>query len=116
MVCLNETLIIAMGEFGRTVGAPNGQNGRDHFLQQAVLMAGARIRGKRAIGTTDERALALRRSLVGRMDRRYPARRYRGDDLLRSRNRLDDGAPRRSSRPRVRVCADESGRAVRARS
>jgi hypothetical protein len=50
---LKETLIIAMGEFGRTVGAPNTQNGRDHFLQQAVLMAGAQIRGKRAIGSTD---------------------------------------------------------------
>ena len=53
---LDETLVIAMGEFGRTVGAPNGQGGRDHFLQQAVLMAGARIRGNRAIGSTDSRA------------------------------------------------------------
>jgi len=53
---LDETLIVAMGEFGRTVGAPNVQNGRDHFLQQAVLMAGARIRGKRAIGSTDSEA------------------------------------------------------------
>jgi hypothetical protein len=55
---LKETLIIAMGEFGRTVGAPNTQNGRDHFLQQAVLMAGAQIRGKRAIGSTDAAARA----------------------------------------------------------
>jgi hypothetical protein len=55
---LDETLIIAMGEFGRTVGAPNGQAGRDHYLQQAVLMAGAKIRGKRAIGSTDEAARA----------------------------------------------------------
>ncbi|HBY59793.1 MAG TPA: hypothetical protein DEH78_08205 [Solibacterales bacterium] len=51
---LDETLIVAMGEFGRTVGALNNQGGRDHFLQQAVFMAGARIRGKRAIGATDE--------------------------------------------------------------
>ena len=50
---LDETLIVAMGEFGRTVGALNAQGGRDHFLQQAVLMAGARIRGGRAIGKTD---------------------------------------------------------------
>ncbi len=55
---LDETLIIAMGEFGRTIGAPNGQAGRDHFLQQAVLVAGAKIRGKRAIGATDETARA----------------------------------------------------------
>lgn len=50
---LDETLVIAMGEFGRTVGSPNAQGGRDHFLQQAVLMAGARIKGGRAIGQTD---------------------------------------------------------------
>jgi uncharacterized protein (DUF1501 family) len=51
---LDETLIVAMGEFGRTVGPLNNTGGRDHFLQQAVLMAGARIRGGRAIGKTDE--------------------------------------------------------------
>jgi hypothetical protein len=55
---LKDTLILAMGEFGRTVGAPNTQNGRDHFLQQAVLMAGAKIRGRRAIGSTDATARA----------------------------------------------------------
>jgi hypothetical protein len=55
---LNETLVIAMGEFGRTVGAPNGQAGRDHFLQQSVLMAGAQIQGKRVIGKTDDTARA----------------------------------------------------------
>lgn len=53
---LDETLIVAMGEFGRTVGNPNGQSGRDHFLQQAVLMAGAKIRGRRALGKTDGEA------------------------------------------------------------
>jgi uncharacterized protein (DUF1501 family) len=54
---LNETLIVAMGEFGRTVRGPNGtlnaQQGRDHFLQQSVFFAGAGIRGRRAIGVTD---------------------------------------------------------------
>lgn len=51
---LDETLIVVMGEFGRTTGPLNSTAGRDHFLQQAVLMAGARIRGGRAIGKTDE--------------------------------------------------------------
>ena len=55
---LDETLVISMGEFGRTVGAPNGQAGRDHFLQQSVLVAGARVRGGRAIGVTDQNAAA----------------------------------------------------------
>jgi hypothetical protein len=50
---LEETLIVAMGEFGRTVASPNGQGGRDHFLQQAVLMAGGGVKGGRAIGATD---------------------------------------------------------------
>jgi hypothetical protein len=50
---LNETLIVVMGEFGRTVGPLNAQAGRDHFLTQSVLMAGAGIRGGRAIGATD---------------------------------------------------------------
>ncbi|HWQ54032.1 MAG TPA: DUF1501 domain-containing protein [Bryobacteraceae bacterium] len=51
---LDETLIVAMGEFGRTVGNLNGQNGRDHFLQMSALFAGARIRGGRALGSTDD--------------------------------------------------------------
>ncbi len=50
---LDETLIAALGEFGRTVGRLNAQNGRDHFLQQAALFAGARIPGGRAIGASD---------------------------------------------------------------
>jgi hypothetical protein len=50
---LDETLIVAMGEFGRTVGPLNSGGGRDHFLQQSTLFAGAKIAGKRAIGRTD---------------------------------------------------------------
>jgi uncharacterized protein (DUF1501 family) len=50
---LEETLIVAMGEFGRTPGGLNSQNGRDHFLQQSVMFAGAGIRGPKVIGSTD---------------------------------------------------------------
>jgi hypothetical protein len=50
---LNETLIVVMGEFGRTTGPLNAQNGRDHYLQQSVLFAGAGIRGPKTIGQTD---------------------------------------------------------------
>ncbi len=49
---LEDTLVVAMGEFGRTIGNPNTTVGRDHFLQQAALIAGAGIKGGRAIGTT----------------------------------------------------------------
>ncbi|MBM3812948.1 MAG: DUF1501 domain-containing protein [Acidimicrobiia bacterium] len=50
----NQTMIVMMGEFGRTVGRITGQQGRDHFLQQFILFAGAGIRGGRALGATDE--------------------------------------------------------------
>ncbi len=52
---LDQTLIVAQGEFGRTVGPLNGAGGRDHYQQQSIVFAGARIRGGRAIGVTDER-------------------------------------------------------------
>lgn len=50
---LEQTLIVALGEFGRTVGPLNSSAGRDHWAQQAVLFAGAGIRGPKAIGATD---------------------------------------------------------------
>ena len=49
----DQTLIVAQGEFGRTVGGLNGNQGRDHYQQQAALFAGAGIRGGQAIGATD---------------------------------------------------------------
>lgn len=50
---LDETLIVVMGEFGRTVGNLNAQQGRDHFMQQFVVMAGGGVAGGRVIGATD---------------------------------------------------------------
>jgi hypothetical protein len=50
---LGETLVVAMGEFGRTTGVLNVTAGRDHFAQQSVLVAGAGVRGRRALGATD---------------------------------------------------------------
>jgi hypothetical protein len=54
---LDETLIVVMGEFGRTVSGPtstslNNQNGRDHFQQQFAVFAGGGVKGGRAIGST----------------------------------------------------------------
>jgi uncharacterized protein (DUF1501 family) len=48
-----ETLIVVAGEFGRTVGNLTAQQGRDHFLQQFCVMAGAGIKGGRALGATN---------------------------------------------------------------
>lgn len=50
---LDETLVVAMGEFGRTVGGLNNQAGRDHFLTQSILLAGAGVKGGKVIGQTD---------------------------------------------------------------
>lgn len=49
---LDDTLVVAMGEFGRTVGPLNVTAGRDHHLQQAALFAGGRVKGKTVIGST----------------------------------------------------------------
>ena len=49
----DSTLIVLLGEFGRTPGNLNSGAGRDHFLQQAVLMAGGGIQGGRVLGSTD---------------------------------------------------------------
>ncbi len=50
---LDETLVVMVGEFGRTVGQVTPAGGRDHFLQQTAVFAGAGIRGGRAIGATN---------------------------------------------------------------
>jgi hypothetical protein len=50
---LNETLIVMMGEFGRTVGPLSPQGGRDHYAQQFCVFAGAGVRGGRTIGATN---------------------------------------------------------------
>jgi len=51
---LDETLVVVLGEFGRTVGALNAQGGRDHFLRMSVVFAGGGVRGGTTIGTTDD--------------------------------------------------------------
>ena len=53
---LDETLVVMMGEFGRTVGPVNKLGGRDHFLRMSVAFAGGGVRGGRAVGVTDATA------------------------------------------------------------
>jgi uncharacterized protein (DUF1501 family) len=50
---LDNTLVVMMGEFGRTVGRITPAGGRDHYPQQSVIFAGAGVRGGRTIGSTD---------------------------------------------------------------
>ena len=50
---LDDTLVIVMGEFGRTPRI-NNMAGRDHWSKvQSILLAGAGIRGGRVVGASD---------------------------------------------------------------
>ena len=49
---LDETLVVTMGEFGRTVGPVNNQDGRDHYFQHSAIFAGGGVTGGRIIGET----------------------------------------------------------------
>jgi len=51
---LDETLVVAMSEFGRTPGSLNNMAGRDHYNKCfPVLFAGAGVKGGRIHGRTD---------------------------------------------------------------
>jgi hypothetical protein len=53
---LDETMVVVLGEFGRTVGPLRGAadaGGRDHYLRMSVAMAGGGVRGGKIIGVTD---------------------------------------------------------------
>ena len=49
---LSETLVVMMGEFGRTIGPLTAAQGRDHYPLQFVVFAGGGIQGGRALGAT----------------------------------------------------------------
>jgi hypothetical protein len=52
---LEKTLIVSMGEFGRTPGPLTHIGGRDHHrFASVVLFAGGGVKGDRVIGATDE--------------------------------------------------------------
>lgn len=48
---LDETLLVMNGEFGRTAGI-SAAGGRDHYLNQTVIFAGAGVKGGKVIGAT----------------------------------------------------------------
>jgi uncharacterized protein (DUF1501 family) len=50
---LEDTLVVMVGEFGRTVGPVTAAGGRDHWLQQSVLFAGGGVKGGKVLGATD---------------------------------------------------------------
>jgi uncharacterized protein (DUF1501 family) len=50
---LNQTMVVMVGEFGRTVGPLTAAAGRDHYPQQFAVFAGGGVKGGRAIGQTN---------------------------------------------------------------
>ena len=50
---LDETLVVIIGEFGRTTGPITANGGRDHYLRMSAVFAGGGVRGGHAMGTTD---------------------------------------------------------------
>jgi len=50
---LDNTMVVMVGEFGRTVGPLSAAGGRDHWTQQSAVFAGAGIKGGRTIGSTN---------------------------------------------------------------
>jgi hypothetical protein len=51
---LDETLIVAKGEFGRTVGPITAAGGRDHYFVHSAFIAGGGIKGGRVLGKTTD--------------------------------------------------------------
>lgn len=56
---LDETFIVVIGDFGRTVGSLTQSKGRDHYPYAfSALFAGGGVKGGRVIGSTDESGAA----------------------------------------------------------
>src|SRR5207249_946838 len=51
---LASTLVVMLGEFGRTVGPLTTSQGRDHYAQQFAVFAGGGIKGGTVIGATNQ--------------------------------------------------------------
>src|SRR4029077_19742655 len=50
---LQNTMIVLIGEFGRTPGVLNAQGGRDHWKDaMSICVAGGGVKGGRALGLT----------------------------------------------------------------
>jgi len=50
---LSSTLVVMVGEFGRTVGPVTPAGGRDHHPQQFAFFAGGGVKGGTIVGTTN---------------------------------------------------------------
>ncbi|MEW6736416.1 MAG: DUF1501 domain-containing protein, partial [Acidobacteriota bacterium] len=57
---LDETIIVVIGEFGRTVGELNRARGRDHYPYAfSGLFLGGGVKGGRVVGATDDKGAGI---------------------------------------------------------
>lgn len=65
---LDDTLVVWMGEFGRTPRI-NGRQGRDHYPRAFnAMLAGGGVRGGQVVGETDAEGYAVRKRPIGTTD------------------------------------------------
>ena len=98
---LESTMIVAVGEFGRTPTF-TAALGRDHYLNQFAFFAGGGVQGGRIIGATDATGANILDNGWSQ-NRRRESRRYRSHHLLRDGHRLDDDLLQRPVPPRLRI-------------
>ena len=91
---LDSTLVVMMGEMGRTPRV-NAQAGRDHWsMAQSVLFAGGGTKPGQVIGATDKQAAAP-------TERPGQRRRPPATPSYAPRHRLEKGIPRLARPPRA---------------
>jgi uncharacterized protein (DUF1501 family) len=98
---LDSTLIVWMGEFGRT--PKNNQNaGRDHFpAAWSTVLAGGGIRGGKAIGETGRDGMEVKERPVGVTDLLATISKALGVDPM-TQNMSDVGRPIRLVDPKAK--------------
>ena len=107
---LDTTMVVWMGEFGRTPRI-NQNAGRDHWPRSwSVVMGGGGIKGGQAVGDTDKDGVDIVDRPVGVMDVVATMTKTMGIDLATQyttpRGRPDEGRRRRQARSRS--CSAES--------
>ena len=96
---LSQTLIVMMGEFGRTPGVLNSRAGRDHYRPvMSVAMLGGGVRGGRVIGASDATGAAITDPGLERQSGHLSGG-HRVDYLLGDGNRLDQDDRRHPFEP-----------------
>jgi uncharacterized protein (DUF1501 family) len=101
---LDDVLVIAMGEFGRTpmMGTQGSTDGRDHWPNvMSMVMAGGGLRHGQVLGSTDKQGGSIRERAIRPGDLAATIYRYFGvpldtqyiDGTGRPRNIVDHGEP-----------------------